>query len=636
LFGIALGCRESQPQQSLVSEPDPTPRVTLPDETMFKASISDGGGEVVVKPESVRVGQPCTLTFVYTAGEHGIAIGGGVLCYVSSFWFWTPPQSADQQRPGFVSVSGSNPEVRLRVQTDPSSQTTLALIENAQLLPGDRLTFVYGDTSGGAFPHAQGRADRYAEQEERFYFKVDGDGDGWFVPVAQQPAFSVTPSSPVQLVCFGPSTAAADAGFEVRISALDAARNLAHEMVGEVNLTFDESVLDAPKVVRFELNDRGSIGVPVQALAPGVTRVEVQDQSQRLTPATSNVIVIHEPGQRRYRLLWADLQIHGNLSDGTGTPEQLYHYARDVARLDAAAVTEHDHWGYLPLDQNEPAWQRVLDAASAYNQKGKLVTFPAYEWTSWTFGHQHILFANEEDAVLRSWHDPASDHPSELLTALEGIDCVAIPHHPGGGPIPFCWKYYQPGLQPVVEIVSVHGVSERAGAAGGIRQPVPSGMAEAALDRGYRLGFIGGGDTHDGHPGLGSPGMPPPGLAGIYAEEASRQAVLAALRARRVYATSGCRAILRFHSGPVAMGGVIAADKLSAPLSLDIALVGDAPIETLTIVKSNQDAAVIEGEGMVMTMSWTDSKLAQPGDFYYLRAMQTDRCQIWSSPIWIE
>jgi hypothetical protein len=264
------------------------------------------------------------------------------------------------------------------------------------------------------------------------------------------------------------------------------------------------------------------------------------------------------------------------------------------------------------------------------------VTFPAYEWTSWTFGHQHILFAEEGDAVLRSWHDPTSDHPSELFAALEGIDCIAIPHHPGGGPIPFCWKYYHAGLQPVVEIASVHGVSERAGAAGGIRQPVPSGMAQAALARGHRLGFIGGGDTHDGHPGLGSPGMPSPGLAGIYAEETSRQAVLAALRARRVYATSGCRAILRFHSGPVTMGGMIAADDLSAPLTLDIALVGDAAVEAMTIVKSNQEVAVIKGEDMMMTLAWTDSEMPQPGDFYYLRAMQTDRCQIWSSPIWIK
>ena len=45
----------------------------------------------------------------------------------------------------------------------------------------------------------------------------------------------------------------------------------------------------------------------------------------------------------------------------------------------------------------------------------------------------------------------------------------------------------------------------------------------------FDLGFIGGGDTHDGHPGIGSPGMPPPGLAGLYVEHLSRDAILGAL-----------------------------------------------------------------------------------------------------------
>jgi len=35
----------------------------------------------------------------------------------------------------------------------------------------------------------------------------------------------------------------------------------------------------------------------------------------------------------------------GVLSDGTGTPEDYFAYARDVAALDVIALTDHDHWG---------------------------------------------------------------------------------------------------------------------------------------------------------------------------------------------------------------------------------------------------------------------------------------------------
>jgi hypothetical protein len=636
VLAFLVGCRGHEAAPAQIEEPDPTPRLVLPDESAYQASAEDGGGSVQVTPGSVRAGQPCTLTFTYTAGARGIRSGGGVLCYVSSFWYWTPPQSQSPEQPGYATVSCSNPGVDLEVETDPSSQTILARIAGGRLDAGDHLTFIYGDTSGDTFPQARGTADRFAEREERFYFKVDGDGDGWFTPVAQQPSFDVTSAPAVRLICYGPSLMAVGETSQVRISALDSARNLDESYTGKIRLDFDESLLQGPRTVLLDTGDRGSIGVPVQALAAGMAVIEASDAEQGLAAPSSNVIVIHDPGQQRYRLLWADLQVHGNLSDGTGTPEDIYRYARDVARLDIAALTEHDYWGYLPLAEQPQAWQRVLDGAATMHQPGRFITFPAYEWTSWTFGHQHILFAREQDAQILAWQDPNYDHPRELLAALAGIDCLAIPHHPGGGPVPYCWKYHDPDLQPVVEIVSVHGVSERVGAIAGIRQPVPSGMVQAALARGHRLGLIGGGDTHDGHPGIGSPGMPAPGLAAIYAEELTRPAVLDALRQRRVYASNGCRTILRFHSGPVAMGGVISAAALDGPLELEIALVAEAMIIELTIVKSNRDYAVIEDQGMVMALTWHDPEPAKPGDFYYLRVNQSDGGQVWSSPIWID
>ncbi|MCP4251710.1 MAG: DUF3604 domain-containing protein, partial [bacterium] len=310
-------------------------------------------------------------------------------------------------------------------------------------------------------------------------------------------------------------------------------------------------------------------------------------------------------------------------------------YARDVARLDAAAVTEHDHWGYLPLSRHPDVWTDILETADRFNEDGRFVAFPGYEWTNWTFGHQHVLFAESSDAILLPWNDPKSDSPTELWAALRGRDCITIPHHTGGDPVPTCWKYHDPLLQPVAEMVSIHGVSERMGQPGCIVHPEPSGMIQAALARGYRLGMIGGGDTHDGHPGIGSPGAPPPGLAGIYARDLTRKSILEALRQRRAYATNGCRAILRFHSGSVPMGGVIRQADPDAPREFRIAVLGDAPVAGVTVVKNNRDVAEFEGGGLVVTHTWRDSSPAQTGDYYYVRINQLDGGWIWSSPIWV-
>lgn len=633
LSAICAGNERTGPA---AEEPDPKPRVVLPDESMYSPSPQDSGGTVTVTPKAVQVSRPWTLTFVYTAGEKGIQPGGGVLCYVTRFWYWTPPQDITPERPGFSTVTCTNPDVSLAVKVDPHNQTILAQIEGQPLRAGDQLTFTYGDTSDGQFPQARGIADRFAERDESFYFKVDGDGDGWFAPIAKQPRFDVLAGEAVRLVVFGPSRVAAGSPFELRLSALDAANNLAESFAGEVLLSFDENVVEAPEKAVFTPADRGSVGVRVVPKRVGLTQLAAHVPESRLPRAVSNVIVIHEPNRQKYQLYWADLQIHGNLSDGTGTPADIYRYARDVARLDAAALTEHDHWGYLPLDANPAAWRRILRAAADFNEAERFVTFPAYEWTNWTFGHQHVLFLREEDAVVHAWCDPRSDHPQELWKALGGAECVTIPHHTGGAPIPTCWKYHDPVFQPVVEIVSVHGVSERMGQPGCIRGAEESGMVQSALARGYRLGFVGGGDTHDGHPGIGSPGMPPPGLAGIWARDLTRKSIFEAIRARRVYATTGCRAILRFHSGAVPMGGVIKLADAKAPRTLKVAVVGDAPTAAITIVKNNRDVARFEANDFIATRTWKDTAPAVAGDYYYVRIVQTDGGWIWSSPIWVE
>ena len=61
------------------------------------------------------------------------------------------------------------------------------------------------------------------------------------------------------------------------------------------------------------------------------------------------------------------------------------------------------------------------------------------------------------------------------------------------------------------------------------------------MDRGLRIGFIGSGESHDGHPGLTHLGGPSGGVGTIFSEELTRDAILDALRARRVYATNGPR-----------------------------------------------------------------------------------------------
>lgn len=606
---------------------------------MFKPSAADGQGLAVAAPQLVDVSSPVTVQVRFTVGAPGIAVGGGVRFSVPKFWGWSPPQTRDPEAPGFVTVTTRRTDASLEVNALPSDGFVFAVVRAAPLGAGDEVLFTYGDTANGLHPGAQGLSDRFAERGERFFIKVDGDGDGFYTPIAQQPTLSIRATRADRLVCFAPSQARVGEPFEVTLAALDRTFNLVESHVsGGIKATAAGSDPQAPPIpIQLKESDRGAIRFSVTPKAPGVLRVRVEDgEHANLQLAVSNPVLVDEASSRPYSLFWGDLQIHTQLSDGTGDPEDVYRYARDVARLDVAAITDHDHWGYQPLDADAPAWRRILDLNRERTKPGVFVTFPGYEWTHWTHGHRHVLFAREEDAVIFSTADKACDHPLELWRQLGDRDCVTISHHCGGGPIPTFWKYCDAKYEPVVEMVSVHGVSEMTGHPRCIYSPVESGMVQTALARGYRLGMIGSGDTHDGHPGLGAPGQRA-GLAGIWAKALTREAILEALRARRVYATTGCRGILRFHSGKTAMGGVLRLDDPSEPRTFSISVVADAaPVQSVTLVKNNDPVVTVPGAGFIQTIEWRDEAPARRGDYYYARIAQEDNEWMWSSPIWIE
>src|SRR6185503_12902584 len=226
----------------------------------------------------------------------------------------------------------------------------------------------------------------------------------------------------------------------------------------------------------------------------------------------------------------------------------------------------------------------------------RFVTLLGFEWTSWIHGHRQVLYFDDDGPVIDSLGE-GTDTPAELWQALGERRAITVPHHPAGGPIAIDWDVApDPRHEPAVEIVSIHGSSEAPDSPGLIHEPVAGHFARDALARGYRLGFLGSGDRHDGHPGAFTTDPAEGGLAAILSEERTREGVLRALRERRVYATNGARIVLRVALGGTAMGGV-------APLAagarrretLFVQVVGTAPLERVEVVRSG---AVVEGAAL--------------------------------------
>jgi len=252
--------------------------------------------------------------------------------------------------------------------------------------------------------------------------------------------------------------------------------------------------------------------------------------------------------------------------------------------------------------------------------------------------HRHVLYFGDEGEVYDSV-DARFEHPTQLWQALaeSGHEALTFAHHSGGGPVATDWSIEpDPHFEPLVEIVSIHGSSESIDAPGVLHQAIPGHFVRDALARGYPLGFVGSGDRHDGHPGAYQVTPPHGGLAAILSEDRTREAVLAALRARRVYATNGARIVLRTALGGHPMGARVSVGEMaSGPASLYVHALGQAPLARVDLIRSGSLAGGIDLEGRLEAELHHEVESLEPGEYVYVRALQQDGGMAWSSPIFM-
>ncbi|MBW2270688.1 MAG: CehA/McbA family metallohydrolase [Deltaproteobacteria bacterium] len=647
----ALGCGEPAPPQPTAAAPQPeseaaeseAPANRVPAADMspnaqldvvedlrraanLELHPSDGGGRAWVEssePVPLQVGRPGRVTLVYEAGPDGIAADGSVTLQVSPFWRWSTPQTQIPELEGYTRVATDAAGIELHAET-LGEQMLGIRIEGRALSAGERIRIEYGAGPTGA------HVDDFADAASRFWFAVDGDGDGRRKLIDASPALRVVAGPAAHLWATLPSVARPGESVRLHLAALDMLGNRGTRATGSIALSDEAGLLDLPASVELAPEDGGVLVIEVRAQAAGITRVHAALGEFR---ATSNALQVSAGVPR---ILWGDVHGHSGLSDGTGVPDDYFAYARDVAGLDLVALTDHDHWGMRVLADTPELWEQIRASTRRFHAPGRFVTLLGFEWTSWLYGHRHVLYAGDTGRVIDSV-DPATETPTQLWNALEGEAALTFAHHTAGEPIATAWQFApDPRFEPLVEIVSVHGSSEAADSPSTVVGAMPGHFARDALERGYRLGFIGSGDSHDGHPGLAHLASPSGGLAAVLAEERTREAVWEALRARRTYATNGARIILRVGLGTARMGESLPAPPADEPPDLFVQLIGSAPLQHVDLIRRGHAVERVPlDERWDATLQKSVDGLAS-GDWLYIRAEQIDRGAAWSSPIFIE
>ena len=273
-------------------------------------------------------------------------------------------------------------------------------------------------------------------------------------------------------------------------------------------------------------------------------------------------------------------------------------------RLDFAAVTDHvqhvmpgyEEWvnamrgtlrmpdihenGVIPID-----WRSTKQAVRELNDPGSFVTFLGYEWSSTVWGDHNVYYLHDDEPI-RHANDLA-----ELYAALQGVDAMVIPHHPGYQPglRGMRWEPVDTSMAPLVEIFSQHGCSEEDEIGGrfhwntGCMGPrCGGGTVRSALESGKVFGFIASSDYH-----LSYPGNYGTGLAAVQATALDRGTLWDAFWARRTYALTSDRIMLDFRIDGERMGGVISA-RNGRPREVTMFVDGWWCLDMVEIIKNGQ------------------------------------------------
>jgi hypothetical protein len=602
----------------------------------------------IVPDDPVEAGSLGRFTVEYRVARGGIAVGGGIQVGIHWGCGWRRLQIDDPSNPGYVEASiavpnapGTSPaEASGKMLGQPAGSPvtfdteyqlgppfladfyhTRVTVRLRQPLPEDAVIRV----TYGAGPEMV-RVQSFEDPRMRFKVYVDAVGTGEFREIDQHPVLRIVAAHASRIEAVIPSTVVVGESVRVGIRVKDRYNNLAASYRGSVGIVSDTKVKGLPDLVAFGEGDGGIIIISdVRFLEPGVARISLKGDGG--LAGTSNPVWVF-PEEPERRIYWAELHGHTEeISDGRGTVDEYFTFGRDKALLDVCAQGDH-------LDGRSFAeWEIMRRKADEYYDPDRYVTLLGYEYSN-PYGDKNVYFRTSDVDLV-----PVSS-PAEFEEAYENVPGLLIPHMTGYpvGQRGNDWNLHDPEVERLVEVYSCHGNSEALGRPRPLGRMAFEGTVEAALRRGYKLGFIGGSDEHDGHPGdtpidggcLKCQG----GLAAIMACELTRETVFDALWDRMCYATTTARILLDFRIDGVPNGREYRLPVGSRKIRLTARVSAVGPIESIEVIKNSDVFARYEEHSMDVELELEDEP-AGPVDYYYVRLVQKDTEMAWSSPIWV-
>lgn len=347
-------------------------------------------------------------------------------------------------------------------------------------------------------------------------------------------------------------------------------------------------------------------------------------------PGEVTQVIFTEEFDLDWNLYFGQLHAHTDISNGAGSVEEAFQYASQVDGLDFFAVTDHSDsfdnadMGAIDADGADISadWAAGKQVAASVTN-GDFVGLFGFEMT-WPEDKQlgHISTFNTPGWQTRDQADfenvpTALENYYKALTSVPGS--VSQFNHPDTVHGDFeRFDHYSPKYDAAVSLLEVAGED-------GV---VDCEYYDLALDKGWHVAPTNNQNNHKGRWGDASEAR-----TVVLAKSLTEEALYAAMKDRRVYATQDSDLAIYYELNGTVMGSIIPKSK-SAAVTVFLSDPTDEAIGNVEVVTDG--GAVLVSEYVETPSQVLELSASSGHSYYYLRVTQPDGDVAVTAPVWMD
>ena len=347
-------------------------------------------------------------------------------------------------------------------------------------------------------------------------------------------------------------------------------------------------------------------------------------------PGEVTQVIFTEEFDLDWNLYFGQLHAHTDISNGAGSVEEAFQYASQVDGLDFFAVTDHSDsfdnadMGAIDADGADISadWAAGKQAAASVTGEDFVGLF-GFEMT-WPEDKQlgHISTFNTPGWQTRDQADfenvpTALENYYKALTSAPGS--VSQFNHPDTVHGDFeRFDHYSPQYDAAVSLLEVAGED-------GV---VDCEYYDLALDKGWHVAPTNNQNNHNGQWGDASDAR-----TVVLAKSLTEEALYAAMKDRRVYATQDSDLAIYYELNGTVMGSIIPKSE-SAAVTVFLSDPTDEAIGNVEVVTDG--GAVLVSEYVETPSQVLELSASCGHSYYYLRITQPDGDVAVTAPVWMD